>query len=380
MADDVFRTSELQGGNPVDDEPILPAGDLAGDDEDAPSLEDTLHDTYRAIEDDEAATARGETPPPRDGRPREPDGKFAKGQQLQTAKPQQQPDAQAAPQAQPNVPADSTKAPASWKPQFRARWNELSPDIQAEIHRREADQQRGALALKADADIGRVFASAVQPFRPIMDALGVPAPAAVNEVLRTAAVFYIGNPAQKLAVLQGLARLHGINPAALGTQSAPQAAMALPPEIQAAMNRLAKVEGTLNASHRQAELSELRKAESEIESFASDAENYPYFADVRVAMGRWIDQQPQEFFQLPAKDQMHNAYMAACYGNPDIRAAMELATSQKADQQRRQRVQNAQRIGGIAHRGTAPAAPVGPGKGTMDDTLHAAYRALQGNG
>jgi hypothetical protein len=51
----------------------------------------------------------------------------------------------------------------------------------------------------------------IQPYQPIMAALGADIPTALNEVLRTAAIFHVGTPAQKAATLRQLAQTHGID-------------------------------------------------------------------------------------------------------------------------------------------------------------------------
>lgn len=341
--------------------------------EEGVSIEDEMRDTIARIEADE----RGEEPPtkpePEDAaptqslaeRPRGPDGKFVKAEEAQASDPQRQAQAPAAFQ--------DKGPPTTWRPAAKAAWDALPEGAKAEIYKREQDVFAGIEQFRAKAQTADALMQVITPYQPLIAAAGTNIPGALQEVLRTAATFYVGTPAQKVAALRAIAQTHGIDLAsAVGNTAAPQAFR--DPVVEQLNGRIAQLEGNLVSQQRAAQNSELNAAAGQIAAFRDDPANR-YFPNVSFQMGQLMNA------GLAAN--LKDAYEKACSLNPEVRAAIQAerdaAQAKKDADDRAKRVRDARRAGSIGVRSTPPPAPLGQPNGTWDDTMHAAYAQIVGS-
>src|SRR5581483_5768182 len=172
--------------------------------------------------------AAPETPEPEPTeRPRDATGKFVKQTPEASPAPAAAPDAggESAVTANSSPPSapdrDINRPPSTWKPQARAEWEKLTPAVRAEIHRRESDFLNGHSQLRPDADFGKSVREVVAPYRMLIEAEGGTPERAIGSLLRTAALFRVGTPQQKLEALAGIARQYNVDLRPLTGQSQP---------------------------------------------------------------------------------------------------------------------------------------------------------------
>ena len=361
MADDLLSQSSVPEAQ-VD----LPEGDLAGDvPDEAPSIQDEMQEIVERMERGESPEAEKdetEAKPAADAKvTRGEDGKFAKA-----------------------APVDEAKAvagefvdkgpPATWRAAAKAHWDDVSLELKAEIYKREQDVFQGIGQYQAKAQVADTLMQAIQPYQPIIAALGADVPTALNEVLRTAAIFHVGTPAQKLATLKQIAQTHGIDigSAAGNTAGADRFA---DPAVEELRQQLAQLGGFLANQQRAAQNSEAQSAWGEIVAFGTDT-SHKYFEDVRVQMGQLIN--------AGFASTLAEAYDKACKLNPQVAAAMDAeaasAQARKANEERARRAKDARRAGNLGVRSVPAPRPVGNGQGSIDDTLLATYEAMNAKG
>lgn len=361
MADDLLDANAVAGDASTAD--ALPSG------ADAPvekSIDDTLRETFASIKDDPEGSEQT-----RAERARDDAGRFAKAA------------AEKAPAQAAVGQAPATDAPAAaqfvdrgppqtWRPGAKAEWNALPPGAKAEIYKREQDVFNGLAQYQSKAQIADGLMQTIQPYQPIMAALGADIPTALNEVLRTAAVFHVGTPAQKAATLRQLAQTHGIDLGqAAGNTGTDQFQ---DPVVDQLNSRIAQLEGTLANQQRMAQNSDHQAAASQIIAFRDDPANR-YFPDVAVQMGQLIN--------AGLATTMQDAYSKACELNPNVKAALahERAQADAKTQatERARRAKEAQRAGQLGVRSSVPPAAVGTASsGSWQDKLGEYYQQIAG--
>lgn len=139
---------------------------------------------------------------------RDANGRFApKTQQAVTTGTQQQ--STAGTPAPP--PGGELKAPASWAPATREKWASLDPEVKAEVHRREVEQNR-VLEQGAQArNFIQAFENVVRPFEVFIRSENSNPLQAVQNLMQTAAEFRVGTPARKVQLVAGLIRDFGVS-------------------------------------------------------------------------------------------------------------------------------------------------------------------------
>lgn len=357
----------------------LDLDDPNADADDGVSIDDEMHEIYADLnppDSADAAAAEKDTsgaPPPSsessaaaDGeRPRGPDGKFLPRDEAAAPTPA------SAATSQPN-PTDA--APDSLRPAIKAMWKGLPQEVREEFHKREQDFFKGISQYQSKAQVAETLWGTISPYKPIMDALGADVPTALNDVLRTAAIFYVGTPDQKAATLRALAQVHGIQLAAAAGNTGPQSP--LDPVIQHLQRELAQVKGELTSQRTQSQNSEVNKAWGEIVAFRSNPEN-KYFANVSVKMGQLMNA------GLVGPTDLAGAYKMACELTPEVKAAItaeqSVTNAAKTNAERNQRTAAARRAGALGVRSTpAPMPTAAPG--SMEDTMRRTLREIQARG
>jgi hypothetical protein len=355
MPDDLMTAAPLPDAPQVD----LPAGDLASEVEQPLSIEDEMQETFARIEREEAEAA--EAKPAAKAPVRGPDGKFAPA----AADDEQ---AVAAP-----APADGEFVdkgpPSSWRAGAKALWDGIAPELKQEIYKREQDVFAGIGQYRAKAEYADSLNQVIQPYQPIIAAVGANVPQALNEVLRTAAVFHVGSQAQKIATLRQLAQTHGIDIGQVAANAAPDPFA--DPVVSQLQNEVAQLRGAFSNQQRAAQDSAVNSAWGEIVAFSNDT-SHRYFGDVREQMG--------QLMRAGLADTLADAYDKACQLNPSVKAAIaaeqSAAAVRKANNERAQKAATARRAGNLGVRSSPGPRPVSNGQGTMEETMMARYKEL----
>lgn len=262
-----------------------------------------------------AAEPAAEPAAPTGERPRGPDGKFQKRDAATPAPPQSAAAPAAAPAvaaadpakapAAPAAPGAPDVAPATWTPAAKEKWANLDPAVKGEISRREREVD---VALSKATDVRRFGDSVMQEFAPyakILSDEGATPQAAIRALLETSYTLRFGSPEHKHALFHSLAQQYGID---LGKQIDPEKA-----RLQWELDSR-NVNDARQAAAQQDQLQ--REVQGELEAFMA-APGHEHYGAVRAVMAGLMQ-------SGVAKD-LQDAYDRACWADPQIRAALQLA-------------------------------------------------------
>lgn len=271
------------------------------------------------------------------------------------------------PPAVPEVPVEAVApAPNTWKKEVAAKWATLAPDVQAEVVRREADFHKGIEGYKAKAQFADSVANVLQPYSQTLKHLeqtqGISAEKALDALLSADHKLRYGSPVEKQMYFHQLAQSYGIDLA--NAQEIPQADQ----QVFTLQQRLSQLETALQNQTQQGAQREQQELNSTIAAFAADPK-HSHFESVKGHMSALLQ-------AGQAKD-LADAYEQAVYANPTTRAAM---LQQQMDAQREEAAKKAKAAKEAASINVPrrPSMPVTQPIGTMDETIRATLRRLQG--
>lgn len=354
-----------------------------------------------AVEPDEApapAQAAEETPaleaPAEGERARAPNGRFAPESKEVKPDAGKQPAVERTSAARPGEPAatpeasgepatarDVNQPPSTWKPTARADWDKLPPTVRTEIHRREQDFLEGHKQIRPDADFGKSVRQVVEPYRMLIEAEGGTPERAIGDLMRTAAIFRVGTPQQKLQSLAGIAKQFNVDLAPLLPQQPGQGAQQQQPMQDSRVDGLL---AHLQSQEQQRQAGEQRQRETAVTNWMNEKDATgnplrPYLGDVMSAMGAWVPQIRDQNPSLSHEQVLQQAYESAIWGNPEIRTLLNSQEAQRTAQTReadnQNRVREARRADSVnvPRRASTPS----PGKpGKLEDTIAETARTL----
>ena len=288
-------------------------------------------------------------------------------------------------------PIDINRPPSSWKPAAKAAWAALPEPVRAEVHRREADAHHSYAGVKENADFGQTVRQTIEPYRMLIEAEGGTPERAIADTMRTAALFRVGTPDQKLAALFDIdkrygAGLHAYVQKEFDRLYAEKTGQAAPQQgVQQPQYQDPRVDQLLQNMQRQ-ERERAAQAEAAsnaaVETFvnAKDAKGqplYPFVDNVLTDMSARVEVLRR---QNPAIEQMQalkQAYEAAVWANPETREVLlgqQQATANQSVETLR-KVEQAKRASAVnvPKRGALPATepPM-----SLDDTIRETGKAL----
>lgn len=152
------------------------------------------------------AEPNAETPtePTAAERARDKTGKFAKAEPVAAETP-------ATPAEPVKGQRDVNLPPSSWAPAAKTAYAALSPELKAEIHRRESDFLAGQSQLLPDAQLGRQMKSIAAPYQALMATENATIDQALGAYLRQAATLRTGTMEQKASMIALGIKQHGIS-------------------------------------------------------------------------------------------------------------------------------------------------------------------------
>lgn len=317
-----------------------------------------------------------ETPEAKAARERDEKGRFAQKKPDEPAAEPESADAnQQNPATENQAPAAALKAPAALKPAIKAKWAELSTEVQQEFVRLESTQQKGMQKIAEDARFGQTLREVVSPHEATFKALGIDAPRAVDALLKADYTLRTAHPAQKAQFLLQLAKQYGADMSVFQPQAAdgqtPQQPAQTDPAVVALWNRLQQIEQSQHQQQTERERIETEQAQSSIVAFANDPKN-EFFEDVREDMAILINSGRAKTLQ--------EAYDMATYANPDTRQAVldrqfaERDAKRKADQAK---AVETKRAAGVSVRSSGPAQVAAA---TKDETVGETVRRVMASG
>ncbi len=342
-----------QGATPEVDELIDAATEVV----EPKSMDDTIRETLRSLQDKgiapDTSEATPDTPEEKAQAIRDKQGKFASKEAAPLA-----PDA-------PLIPVEpvSSPAPNTWKKEAQEAWGKADPQIRAEVERREADFHRGIEQYRQAANYGQSMERAMQPFAATIQSLGISPDKAVGELMAADHKLRYGTQQQKNEYFAHLAEAYGVD---LNNVSAPEQQY-IDPNVQALQNEVqqqrAWIQNQSLLGQQQADAS----LNSEISKFAADP-THSHFESVKGHMAALL-----QAGQVP---DLASAYEQAIYANPTTRALVIAEQQSLARAEASKKAQAAKTAASVNTR-SRPSMPVSQPIGSMDDTIRATLRRMQ---
>lgn len=265
-----------------------------------------------------------------------------------------EPEAAAEPQVRP--------PPKSWAKDKHEIWSKLPPDAQEYYEQREKQMLDGLDQYKAEATYAKQLREIVTPYKAMLDSMGVSDTDAVKYLLNAQYQLTNGTESQRKAAYERIGAELGF----ITQHATQQAQTPVDPAVKQLQDKLNRIESELTAKQ-QAELREAQaKANSEVETFASDPAN-PYFGEVAQDMVQFINS------GLSMKD----AYDRAVWANPGTRAKeqarLQTEAAAKLKEKAKPEADAARRATSTNVRGAEsrrePTEPIGSMEDTMKQVL-----------
>jgi hypothetical protein len=287
------------------------------------------------------------------------------------------PTGQAAPPADgANPPPKAIEAPKTWRPEAAAAWGTLPPNVQEEIVKREADMFKGIEGYKAHATIGQTFQQIIAPFQQLFQRDNTDPAQLTNSLFQAHAALSLGSPEQKLAKINEIASLYGIQM----QPTDPDAVPYVDPSVKALQNEISALKSQLSGQTQWQQQQQQRENEriraqltSEVDAFAADPANI-HFSELGDDIAQLL--------QSGAAKDLKEAYELAVYKNPVTRQKeIDRKASETAEANRKaaaEKAEKARKASGANVKVSAKQASGTAVLGSMDDTLTAALAAIKG--
>ena len=256
------------------------------------------------------------------------------------------------------------QAPNTWKKDVAEKWSALPAEVQSEISRREADFHKGIEQYKEKASLADEFNQAIQPYMATLQSTGLRPSQAIQSLLQSDHLLSYGTPAQKSAAVKSLADYYNLDL----NQAQTEQQDPIDPNVSSLQQKVSHLENFINQKNNAEQQASEQALYSELERFKSDPA-HPHYETVRNHMAALLQAQ-----QATTLDE---AYEQAVYANPTTRATLVAQQVQAAKEESSKKAQAAKQSASInvRSRGALPALDAGA---TMEDTIRATYRRLQG--
>ncbi|HEY6093433.1 MAG TPA: hypothetical protein VIU93_00635 [Gallionellaceae bacterium] len=302
-------------------------------------------ETFEASESQESARQRDER------------GRFARKEE-EAAKAEQ---AASGLEPQPQVETPRRESPKSWKKELAEKyWNNIDPELQEEILRREEAVSQGFERYKGDSQYASELRSVLEPYGEYFNQLGVTPTHALSHLMNTEYRLRNGSPYEKTQMFHELARSYGVDLGQVAQQPHD-------PSFQL-MNRLQQLESQLTNYQGYQQQAQEERLRGEIESFASTHEHLDAVRDDMALL-----------LQAGKAQDLQSAYDVAIRMNPELFNTIQERERQANEAKRREdadRAAKAAKAAAVSVRGSpagATATQVPPG--SLRDALE---RAVDG--
>lgn len=212
------------------------------------------------------------------------------------------------------------KAPGSWRPAERDAFDKLTgPEAQvvkAAALRREAQIESALRENEGVRQFAQEFVRRAEPYRPLYAMLNTTPLAAFDNLMRSAAILYQGDPRMKAKVVADLIRERGIDPSAVadfidGVDAGGQPVPQPDPHVRQLTETVQTLASRLD---QQAKADQERAQALADQHVANWAKDKPWFSDVRKRMAMLQQAANQEGLELT----LDQAYATAISMDPEI--------------------------------------------------------------
>ena len=243
------------------------------------------------------------------------------------------------------------KAPASWGVPEREGWGALSPEIQAQIDKREKEIGHSLTTTGEARRFHEEFNTTVDPFKSFIQAEGATPMQAVGNLLQTAATLQGGSQQQKAQRVAELISHYGID---IGTLDSLLAGEAPQDPQNAAMGQmLTTALAPINNFMQQQQNNQQRQYQQQQQSVNNELGSFlsanEFAKDVQTEMGDLMEMAGRRGESLDLK----TAYERALMMRPDIQGVIQQRLAQGQAQQNNANVAQKQQAAVSVSGGTA---------------------------
>lgn len=268
-------------------------------------------------------------------------------------------------------PGTERSAPASWTKEMREHFAKLPKEVQDYIDVREKQMADGLKGANEYVYFGREMKDALSPYSHIIQEQGLSPAKAVQSLMNVHVALSKGTDDQKLDFLKKIANSYGID--INGFQAGTEKEVRYPPEIQAVIDRLNRVESIYQEFYQNDQQANYDRARSVVESFANDAA-HPYFDEVADEI--------VIFFEKGLD--LDEAYEKAVWANPVTRQKEIVRLQTEANEERlkkqKENADKAKQASSVNVKSReskrTPTEPLG----SMDDTMRETLSAIKSRG
>lgn len=259
--------------------------------------------------------------------------------------------------------------PASLRPEAKAAWATAPEALRREFHKRENDFFKGVEQYRTAANFAVSMGREFEPYKALMQSQNWTPQALTKDFMNSHYRLSTGDVSTKAAEIIRVAGLYNLTAndlqaALANVNSAPSTAPApLPPEFT-------QMRQEFEQWKQQQAQAEQASIQEQIRKFETDPTK-PHFKEVAVTMGRLM--------QAGEAADMQEAYDKACKLVPSVQAkilAKQQEEQRKTAAEKAAAAKKAASVNVVARGKHPSAAPVG----SMEDTIRAEYRRLNGGG
>lgn len=298
--------------------------------------DDTVRGALEAAFSDAADPAETVVETPIESRARDDSGRFAaKETPIEVVKEEKPEAAIDAPIAE--EVKEERRPPSSWKKETQAEWATLPQHVQEDVLRREADFHKGIEQYKGHAQRAASYDAAIEPYKPMLQSMGVAPEAAIGELFKTYTLLHNGSQEERAAALGQLARSAGLELDKIQEQQ-------VDPRVQdlIAQNRSLQYD---QVQREQQRLGQQRyELNSQINKFSEGKEHFNVVRDDMANLletGRAAD--------------LETAYDMAIWARPDLRSGLlEQQTKAAEERVRASMQQQRAKTASVSVRGSSP--------------------------
>lgn len=229
-------------------------------------------------------------------------------------------------------PTGVDRAPQSWKPSAKAKWEAMDPEVRQEVQRREREIQRSLSESSQARRFSEGFKKTVEPYMARFRAANVPPERAITSLLHVDQTLSSAPPEQRAITMAKLIMDYGIDVGLLDNALSGQTPQVDPVTSrleQMLEQRLAPVQQFLQQTQEQKQRAiqeDFERQKTTVETMASDPK-YPLFDLVRNDMADLIEIYANRGVDVSLPD----AYNRAVQMNPEAASqAQEMAKRTQA--------------------------------------------------
>lgn len=256
--------------------------------------------------------------------------------------------------------------PSSWGKESHELWAKATPELQAQIEKREKQYLEGLGQYREHHELGKSMKDVITPYMAIIQAQGITPDKAVASLLNAQYRLMHGTQEERLAMYRKIGEDFGFSAPSGATQEQ------VDPKLAPVLQRMEKLEGALTQRQREQFQEHSAQVARDVSSFADAVDDKgnkvnPYFDEVSAEVITFIN----------AGDTLKDAYDKAVWANPLTRAKESARIKTEAQQELRTKAkgetESARRASStnVRSRDTskAPTEPLGKMEDTMKNVL-----------